>query len=233
MKKLMVLLTILVIILGAGPVFSEGTSAEEMQNEPSSFRGIKFGDSIEDLPGMEPIVKKKGFGCLINDFARYQVYVRPSDSLNLGDLPLDFIEYYFYEGSLAIAVLSYKSKYGYNDVLKALETKYGEPKISICRKTKSRKTQIRNGEKLEEKSVVSYYFRDSYEEGTEAMEIKYGEPAIKGTVRMWDGENLRVENVETDPVCFIIYRDKSILTELYHDKIKEGNENVQQILKSL
>lgn len=61
--------------------------ASSYQNEPAEFRGIKWGQDIKELKGLQ---------LAADGGESYSVYTRPTDSLLLGDAALKTIEYLFW-----------------------------------------------------------------------------------------------------------------------------------------
>jgi hypothetical protein len=69
------------------------------QNEPDSFRGIKWGTNINDISGMTC------FEC--ND--KYQeFYIRKGDKMKIGDAEIKHISYGFYKGRFLSAIIKFE-----------------------------------------------------------------------------------------------------------------------------
>lgn len=102
MKKFTLLFAVLAVIAAAMPACAakqiaqlRGRAVYEIPEDkrPDGFRGIKWGEDITKIPGME---KKYTF----DDNDQMFGYERASDKLFIGDVPLDRITYIAFKGKL-------------------------------------------------------------------------------------------------------------------------------------
>jgi len=85
------------------------------QNEPEGFRGLQWGD-----PPGEDMVFTFASGSM-------DIYERPADKMNIGDVRLRRVEYGFYQNRFLVAMVRFIGDENY-DLLKVILTaRYGKP----------------------------------------------------------------------------------------------------------
>jgi hypothetical protein len=120
-----------------------------LNNEPDSFRGIKFGTNIDEIKeNNELIYIKTGYGllfeedvpdantlseiglntevsetykpedhrtisCLTEDGKRAKIYKIKDDTLKIGETPLNYVLYHFYDDGLCGVQISFDDQYWY------------------------------------------------------------------------------------------------------------------------
>lgn len=87
-------------------------------NEPDGFRGIKWGTKIDTLKGMMIVRDEPA----INGT---DVYVRANEEMKMEGAELETVEYYFWMGRFAGAVLSFSNE-NFEAIRKAAFSKYGD-----------------------------------------------------------------------------------------------------------
>lgn len=122
MKKLIKLILVLFSLLSFGCAGTGERHALGMlgiasyQNEPDGFRGIRWGQEIGTLKGMQ---------FLLRDKDGLSIYIRDNDSMTLGEATLSSVRYLFWQNKFVEAQMSADS-----DQLGALRNvlfeKYGE-----------------------------------------------------------------------------------------------------------
>lgn len=110
MRKVIVVLAVLVIV-----VLSLGAFA--FQNEPDGFRGLKWGDPIQE--DMKIFNNNEG------------VYIRPDDKMSLGNASLYIVTYLFWEGRFWGAGLYFRGEGNYKTIKTICEEKYGDPGLGF------------------------------------------------------------------------------------------------------
>ena len=86
-------------------------------NEPQSFRGIKWGGSLQDLSGLT----------LLAEDGDLKFYERADDRMKLGDIPLEKIIYGFHKGRFYNVMMYYSSADNFARSKEVLSRQHGEP----------------------------------------------------------------------------------------------------------
>lgn len=106
MKKMPALILILLFM----PIFSYA-----FQNEPDSFRGMKWGTSLKDLTDMSVATGQK----------EDHLYVKKNDKLQIGDADLTGIRYGFYKDQFYSVWIRFDSFSNFQKLKETLFQQYG------------------------------------------------------------------------------------------------------------
>lgn len=86
--------------------------------EPDDFRGIRWGTSLSDLPGM----------VFQNQEGGIDYFTREGDKLAIGSTLLETLKYGFCDKRFCLVVIYFNGRANLEYVKLALESKYGSPK---------------------------------------------------------------------------------------------------------
>ena len=115
MKKIwLISLAVLTIGLWSNPIFAKG-----FKNEPSGFRGIKWGTDIKTLKDMKYLISYE------NDLS---VYSRDKDKLLFGKARVESIWYVFHKGKFSTIEIRIDGAKEFKAFKKAIFKEYGEGK---------------------------------------------------------------------------------------------------------
>ncbi len=113
MKRIFVVLILSLFIFFPEISDSQTTS----QNCPKSFRGIKWGTKIDDLPDMNY------WGYKINN-KDVRIYTRTNDKMEIGDIKIKNIEYLFFKGRFYQGHIDFKGEPNYYKLKNRFESIY-------------------------------------------------------------------------------------------------------------
>jgi len=94
------------------------SSTSAFQNEPTEFRGIKWGAEINRLSDMEFQVKTAGL----------DIYTRKNEKLAFGSADLKAVAYSFYKDRFCAVFVAYEDWSNFNALMLALSEMYGSGK---------------------------------------------------------------------------------------------------------
>jgi len=106
--------TILLIISFLVPI-----SAFAFKNEPTSFRGIQWGDDIASHTSEMKFLRENKKGI--------KFYTKKNETLNIGDATLKQIMYGFGDSGFFIVHITVSGKANVKDLTHAFHTQFGEP----------------------------------------------------------------------------------------------------------
>ena len=108
MKKIFFLALFIVVLAG---------SCVSAANAPDGFRGIKWGTPISNLSGM----------IYTNDVGdRLKMYIRPTDKLSVGNVPLKYLFYDFIDGKFTGVIMMLEMDSRKDDIILMLNSRYGQ-----------------------------------------------------------------------------------------------------------
>lgn len=86
------------------------------QNEPDSFRGIKWGNNISESPDMG----------IVEDGGDSKYYIKKNDKMKIGDAELERVVYGFYKGRFYFVLIEFKGLVNYLSIKETFQQLYGE-----------------------------------------------------------------------------------------------------------
>lgn len=99
-----------VIVLAASTLF-----ARTIENDPLGFYGMKWGDPIAPLPGLEKVETD----------GTIEIYILKTSPPMVGDIPVDSIKFTTIEGKLAKVTIRYHGEDTHQSLMDYLETRFG------------------------------------------------------------------------------------------------------------
>ena len=87
------------------------------ENTPQGFRGIRWGENIQELSGLTPLAQNGDL----------KFYVRADDRMKLGDVALEKLVYGFYKDRFYSAMMYFDSQADFSRVKDSLSHQYGQP----------------------------------------------------------------------------------------------------------
>ncbi len=90
-----------------------------MKNSPDGFRGIKWGDPVSAL-GNKQNIRFEG------QADGFDIYTRTTDKLAFGDVPLEFIIYFFCNDKFVLVGIDCKDEYA-DMIMRIFKTRFGVP----------------------------------------------------------------------------------------------------------
>lgn len=96
----------------------EPTTKFKYGTEPNGFRGIKWGDNRHS--------HKDIYNCDFGNGGIDAACVRAGDKMNIGTVPLEYINYHFYENHLCNVIVEYTGLANYYSLRKILQLQYGD-----------------------------------------------------------------------------------------------------------
>ena len=106
------------ILCSVVAILTVAASAGAFQNEPTEFRGIKWGAEITQLSDMEFQVKSAGL----------DIYSRKNENLAFGSADLKAVAYSFYKDRFCAVFVAYEDWSNFNALMLALSEMYGSGK---------------------------------------------------------------------------------------------------------
>ena len=165
------LITVMIIMIIS---FLFSSYAFAYQNEPKSFRGIKWGTNIKDLSGMQLVNIDK------ND-KDTRIYIRIVDKLKIGKADLEGIFYLFYKNRFYAVAIKFNLISNYLNIKETLFEQYGAGKqiMETFHSWQGENTDIALSyiKKFNE-GVVSYHFKSIEKELNRDREEK--EKSVNG-----------------------------------------------------
>lgn len=110
-----------VIFLIAALLAAHATSA--FDNEPDGFRGIAWQSAFEDFADEMKFESESGDG-------EYKVYLRDNDKMFIGEIPLERVDYKYWNGRFSGVHLT-PSRSDCNSLFEAFVDRFGQPHTHV------------------------------------------------------------------------------------------------------
>ncbi|MGD2126470.1 MAG: hypothetical protein PVG99_10340 [Desulfobacteraceae bacterium] len=130
------------------------------QDEPSHFRGIKWGINVNDIPGLKFLV----------GYEEAKSYQRRNDKMRMGDAKIDSVSYIFYKDKFCSVYIGFRGRLNFQKIKEILIERHGEPH----RPNETMETYIWRGdvvdiafrykEEISKKGSLIYWFKPIMQE---------------------------------------------------------------------
>jgi hypothetical protein len=105
-----------ILIFGLIAMLYVYNSSDEIIKEPDNFRGVKWGESLENVPGMKPLAEEGDL----------KFYEKSGDEMKFEDAQVERIVYGAYKNRFHNVLVYYRSDENFMKIKKVLSRQFGD-----------------------------------------------------------------------------------------------------------